>query len=59
MRKGFSLETALTAVIVAVLATVVIPTQLKNVKKTESSINNVKVINFDTAYNYVYKHIKE
>jgi len=59
MRKAMSLlETALTAVIVTALASAVIPTSLKNTKKSEESVQHTKVLTYDDALNFTQKHVK-
>jgi len=58
MRKGATiLEVALSAVIVTALAAAVIPTQLKNTRKSESAVNHTKILSYDDAYNFTHKHI--
>ena len=58
MRKGMTmLEVALSAVIVTALATAVIPTQLKNTRKSENSVKNTKILSYEDAYKFTHKHI--
>ena len=60
MRKGMSLlETALTAVIITVLAGAVIPTQIKNTRKSTESVQHTKVLTYDDALNFTQKHVQK
>jgi len=58
MRKGATiLEVALSAVIITALAAAVIPTQLKNTRKSENSVKNTKMLSYEDAYKFTHKHI--
>jgi len=60
MRKAMTiLETALTAVVITVLASAVIPTSLKNTKKTEESAQHVKTLSYDDALNFTQEHVQK
>ena len=60
MRKGMSLlETALTAVVVTALASAVIPTTLKNTRKSTESVQHVKQLTYDDALNFTQKHVQK